>query len=47
MLEHLELLGDVQVNEVGDVLAVHDLWHGVLVPRGVLEEVVLCRAQIR
>jgi hypothetical protein len=41
-LQRLELLGDVRVDEIGDVLAVVELWHDVVFPRIVGEDVVLC-----
>lgn len=41
-LERVELLEDVGVDKVGDVLAVHDLGHDVVLPFLVLEHVVLC-----
>jgi hypothetical protein len=41
-LECFEFLCDVGVDEVGDVLAVHDLWDDVVLPLVVREDVILC-----
>ncbi|PPQ80217.1 hypothetical protein CVT25_003570 [Psilocybe cyanescens] len=44
-LEGLELLGDVGIDEVGDVLAFPDFGHNVHLPFWVGEQVVLCEHQ--
>ena len=41
-LERVEFLEDIRVDEIGDVLAVHDLGHDVVFPLVVLEKVILC-----
>ena len=44
--EGFELVCDVGVNEIGNVLAIHDFWNDVILPLVVREDVILCPRQI-
>lgn len=45
-LESFEFLCDVRVNEIGNVLPVHDLWDNVVLPLVVRENVIPCTRKL-